>query len=87
MISKTLQSRILYTERFSFRFDGEKPKLYRQAKTERIQHYQTSFIIDAKRTSVGGKEKAKTRNKKITKWESSQIRQTYNKGRKYFSHI
>ena len=62
-------------------------QLYRQAKTKRIQHHQTSFIIDAKRTSLGGKEKAKTRNKKITKWESSQTRHTYNKGRKYFSHI
>ena len=86
MISKTLQSRILYTERFSFRFDGEKPKLYRQAKT-RIHHHQTNCVTNAKGTFLGGKEKATARNKKITKWESSQIRQTYNKGRKYFSHI
>ena len=64
----------------------EKSKLYRQAKAKRIQHHQTNFTIDAKGTFLGGKEKAKTRNK-ITKWESSQIRQTYNKGRKYFSHI
>ena len=40
-------------------------KLYRQAKAKRIQHHQTSFTTNAKGTSLGGKEKATTRNKKI----------------------
>ena len=41
-------------------------KLYRQAEAKRIQHHQTSCATNAKGTSLGGKEKATTRNKKIT---------------------
>ena len=37
--------------------------LYRQAKAKRIQHHQTSFIINAKGASLGRKEKATNRNK------------------------
>ena len=40
-------------------------KLYRQAKAKRIQHHQTSSTTNPKGTSLGGKEKATTRNKKI----------------------
>ena len=38
-------------------------KLYRQAEAKRIQHHQTSFARNTKGTSLGGKEKAMTRNK------------------------
>ena len=46
-------------------------KLYRQAKSlqkrkaKRIKHHQTSYTTNAKGTSLGGKEKTTTRNKKI----------------------
>ena len=43
----------------------EKSKLYRQAKAKRIQYHPTSFATNAKETSLGRKEKATTRNKKI----------------------
>jgi len=42
-------------------------KLYRQAKSERIQYHQTSFTTHAKGISLGMKEKATIRSKKITK--------------------
>ena len=40
-------------------------KFYRQAKAKRIQHHQTIFTTNPKGISLGGKEKATTRNKKI----------------------
>ena len=52
----------------SFRFDG-------QAKAKRIQHYQTSCATNAKGTSLGGKEKVPTRNKKITNGKAHWSRQ------------
>ena len=45
----------------------EKSKFYRQANSKRVQHQQTSFIRNVKRTSLSEKEKATTRNKKITR--------------------
>ena len=78
MKRKNLQPRILYPARLSFRFKGEvksftdKQKLYRQAKAKRIQHHQNSFTTNAKGTSLGGKEKDTTRNKKITNGKSHQ---------------
>ena len=47
-------------------------KFYRQATTKRIQHHQTSFTTNAKGTSLGGKEKATTRNKKIKNGKAHQ---------------
>ena len=35
---------------------------------------QTIFTTNAKGTSVGRKEKVTTKNKKIRKWESSQVK-------------
>ena len=54
-----------YPARLLFRFDGE-IEIFRQAKGKRIQHHQTCFPTTTKGTSLGGKEKAITRNKKIT---------------------
>ena len=39
-----------------------------------MQGHQTSFTTNANGTSLSGKEKATTRNKKITKWESSPLK-------------
>ena len=61
-------------------------KLYRQTKAKGIQHHKTSVMTNAKGTSLSGKEKATARNKKITKWESSLVKQTYSKGRKSSTH-
>ena len=52
----------------------EKSKALQISKAKRIQHHQTSFTTNAKGTSLGGKEKATTRNKKITKWKSSLVK-------------
>ena len=41
-------------------------KLYQQAKAMRTHHHQTSFAMDGKGTSLGGKENTTTRNKNIT---------------------
>ena len=49
-------------------------KFYKQAKDERVQHHQISFTRSVKRTSLGKKEKATTRNKKIMKWKISPIK-------------
>ena len=49
-------------------------KLYRQAKAKRIWYHQKSFTTNAEGTSLGRKEKATTRNKKITKWKISLVK-------------
>ena len=41
-----------------------------------MQHHQTSFATNAKGTSLGRKEKATTRNKKITNGKAHQEKQT-----------
>ena len=69
MKRKNLQPRILYPARLSVRFDGE-IKSFTELKAKRIQHHQTSFEPNAKGTSLGGKEKAATRNKKIMNGKS-----------------
>ena len=43
----------------------ENSKVYRQAKAKRIQYHYTSFMTNTKRTFLGGKENATTRNKKM----------------------
>ena len=48
MKEKTLQPRLLYPRRISFKYEGEIKSLYRQAKAERIQHHQTSSPTNAK---------------------------------------
>ena len=66
MKGKKLQPRIPYPARLSFRFDGEIQQLSKQTKVKRIQHYQSSFTINGKGTSLGGKqEEEKTYLKKI----------------------
>ena len=57
-----LQPRILYAKGILFRVNRE-IKDYRQSKSKRIQHYQTSITTNAKETSLGRKEIATTKNK------------------------
>ena len=40
-------------------------KLYRQAKTKRVQHYQTDFITNVKRTSLGESERPQLETRKL----------------------
>ena len=65
---KNLQPRIPYPTKLSFRFWWRNQKLYRQIKSKRIQH-PTRFTINANWNSSDEKEKARTRNKTITKWK------------------
>ena len=58
MKRKNLQPRLLYPERISFRFDGE-IKIFTFKQKLRIQHKQTSFTTNAKRTSLGSKHKTR----------------------------
>ena len=53
MKGKSLQPRILYPTRLSFRFDGEIKSFPEKQKL--IQHHQTSFTTNAKGTSLGRK--------------------------------
>ena len=62
MKGKTLQPRILYPTRLLFRFDGEIKSFPRQAEVKRIQHHQTSFTTNAKRTFLGRKHKRRKRS-------------------------
>ena len=64
MKGKTLQQRIIYPTRLSFRFEEIRSL---EAKTKQAQHYQTSFIKNIKETSLLEKEKARTRNMKMKK--------------------
>ena len=73
MKGKNLQPRIRYPARLSSAL-MEKSKVYKQVKAKRIQHHQTSFITNTAGISPSGKEKATTRNKKITKGESSPVK-------------
>ena len=61
MKEKTLQPRILYPTRLLFRYDGEIKSFPRQAEVKRIQHHRTSFIMNAKGTSLGRKHKRRKR--------------------------
>ena len=47
-------------------------KLYRQAKAKRVQYHQTGFATNAKGMSLGRKEKATIRNKKIMNGKAHQ---------------
>ena len=60
--------------------------IYRQAKAIGFQHHQTSFTTNIKGTSLGKKEKATIRHKKIIKWKSSPVKQRYRKSSKPFTH-
>ena len=71
---KSLQARILCSARLLFRFDGEIKSFTDKQKQKRIQCHQISIMTNAKGTSLGGKEKATMRNKKIMKWESSLVK-------------
>ena len=72
MKEKNLQSRLLYPERISFRFDGE-IKAFTNKQKLRIQHHQTSFTTNATGTSLGRKHKRRERPtianpKQLRKW-------------------
>ena len=56
MKEKNLQPRLLYPARISFKYDGNQ-KLYRQPKSERIQHHQTSSPTKAKGSSLDRKHR------------------------------
>ena len=60
MKGKNLQPRTLYPAA-PLSDLMEKSKLSRQAKVKRIHHYQTSFTINAKGTSLGRKHKRRKR--------------------------
>ena len=46
----SIQPRLLDSARISFKIDGERKKLFRQAKVKRIQYHQTSFTTNVKGT-------------------------------------
>ena len=46
---------------------GEIKSFMDKKKLKRVQHHQTSFAKNVKTTSLGEKEKATTRNKKVMK--------------------
>ena len=60
MKGKNLQPRILYPARLSFRSDGE-TKSFPDKQKLRIWHHKTSFITNAKGTSLGKKYKRRKR--------------------------
>ena len=69
---KTLQPRLLYHARISFRIDGEiKLLLFRQAKVKRTQYHQTSFTTNVNGTYI---VKKYNRRKKIYKINPKQLR-------------
>ena len=86
MTGKTLQPRLLYPARLSFRFEGESQKLHREAKAKRIQQHETSFTTSTKGTSLGRKEKATTRNITITNDKAHPYRYIYSKDTKSSMH-
>ena len=65
MRSKKLQPKILYPARLSFRFGRETKSLTDMQKAKSIQHYQTSFVTNAKGTALSRKLNTATRNVKI----------------------
>jgi len=69
MKGKKLQPRTLYQARLSLRFDGENKSFADKQKLTEIQHHQTSFTTNAKRTSLGRKHKRRKINpKQLRKW-------------------
>ena len=66
---KNLQTRKPYPATFSFRFD-EEINWFPDKQKMRSQSHETSFATNATETSLSGKEKARRRSKKITKWGS-----------------
>ena len=56
---------IIFYPQSSHSVSKEKSKALEEKKTNRIQHHQTSFTTNAKGTSLQGKEKDTTSNKKI----------------------
>ena len=63
------------------------PKLYKQAKARRLKHHQCSLTTNGKGISLGGKEKATSRNKKIMKGKlTGKGKQTLQVGRQLSTH-
>ena len=79
-----LKIRSYFERQFEETWQGNQ-RFYRQAIARRVQNHQTSFTTYVHRTSLGEKEKAWTRNKKITKWKSS-LKEIHSKGRKLSTH-
>ena len=65
MKGKNLHPRIVYPAKLLFKFDGE-IKIFTD-KQKLSVHHQTSFTTNVKGTSLGEKENATTRKKKIMK--------------------
>ena len=59
MKGKNLQSRILYPARLLFRFDGETENF---PDKQKLREFSTSFITNAKGTSLGRKHKRRKRS-------------------------
>ena len=64
---KTLQPRISYPARFSSRFDGQIKNFTDKQKLKEFSTNKTSFTTNVDGTSLGKKERARTRNKKLWK--------------------
>ena len=73
MKGKNLQPRTLYPARLSFRFDREIKSI---TDKQKLREFSTpnQLYNKAKGTSLSGKEKVTTRNKKNYKWESSPVK-------------
>ena len=67
MKEKLIQLRLLYPSRISFRYEGEIKSFTDKQKLREFSTTITSFAANAKGISLGSKEKAITRNWKITK--------------------
>ena len=65
---------MLYSERLSFRFDGEIKSFTERQKLKTVSTIKISFTRNFKETFLSGKEKATTRNIKITKGKISLVK-------------
>ena len=63
---RNLETRILYPERLSFKFDGEVKSFSDKQKLKELSKLQTSSTTVTKGISLSRKEKATIRNKKIS---------------------
>ena len=65
---------MLYASRLLFRFDREIKTFTDKQKLKEFSTTKPALTSKAKGSSLGGKEKVTTRNKKITRWESSPVK-------------
>ena len=57
MKEKSIQPRLLYAARISFKYEGKIKRFYREEKAEKIQHHQTSSPTNAKGSSLDRKHR------------------------------